>query len=65
MNSQTLKDWRGKIIGYIETLPNGDKILRDFYRRIKGKYHKKSDYTADFYGRRIGKGDLLLTLLNN
>ena len=64
-DTQTLKDWRGKIIGYIDTQPNGDKILRDFYRRIKGRYHKKGDYTTDFYGRKVGNGDILLTLLNN
>lgn len=61
---QILKDWRGKIIGYIETKPNGDKIIKDFYRRIKGTYNKQLDMTKDFYGKPIARGDCLMLLLN-
>lgn len=53
----TIKDWTGKIIGYIDTLNNGDKVVRDFYRRILGKYDKNMDVTKDFYGRIVARGD--------
>ena len=60
-----IKDWTGKIIGFIETdSTNGNKVVRDFYGRILGRYNKKLNITQDFYGRTVGKGDLLLMLLN-
>lgn len=62
---ETLKDWNGRIIGYVETdTITGDKILRDFYRKIKGYYKKKLNITTDFYGKRVASGDMLLMLLN-
>lgn len=63
MKEEAIKDWKGKIIGYIEIKPNGDKVIRNFYRVIKGKYSKSLDYTYDFYGKRIGPGDQLMRLL--
>lgn len=62
--STPIKDWKGKIIGYIEEDTLGNKTLRDFYRKILGRYDKRSDITRDFYGKIIGKGDLLMMLLN-
>lgn len=63
MQREHIKDWTGKIIGTLETKPNGDKIIKDFYGRIKGTYIKKLNMTKDFYGRPVGKGDQLISLL--
>ena len=63
-NEQTIKDWKGKIIGFIEVLPNGDKIIRDFYRKILGKFDSRLNVTKDFYGRIIAQGDLSTMLFN-
>ena len=60
---EPIKDWQGKILGFMETESNGNKVLRDFYGRILGKYDKSLDVTRDFYGRQVGKGDALMTLL--
>lgn len=60
---EPIKDWQGKILGFMETESNGNKVLRDFYGRILGKYDKSLNVTRDFYGRQVGKGDLLMTLL--
>ena len=57
VDKQVIKDWRGKIIGYIETDNVGNKIVRDFYRKIIGRYDKKANITRDFYGRKITRGD--------
>lgn len=60
-----VQDWRGRIIGWIETdTVTGDKVARDFYHRIVGRYNKKLDVTTDFYGRRIAKGDQLSMAIN-
>ena len=39
-NKEPVRNFYGKIIGWIETANNGDKILRDFYGKILGKYDK-------------------------
>ena len=61
---QPIKDWKGIILGYIEEKPNGDKIIYDFYGRIKGKYLKSINTTTDFYGRKIAQGDQSAMLIN-
>lgn len=65
MKREPIKDWTGKILGFIDTDERtGDKTLRDFYGKIKGRYIKRLNVTRDFYGRQVAKGDQLVMLLN-
>ena len=50
-------------IAKIETKPNGDKTIRDFYGRILGKYDAATNTTRDFYGRVVAKGECLTILI--
>ncbi len=61
----TIKDFYGKIIGYIITKDNGEKTVKDFYGRIRGKYDPRTNTTKDFYGRVIARGDCASMLLND
>ena len=63
-NTQTIRDFYGRIVGYIEEDNQGNKIVRDFYRVILGKYDKRQNITRDFYGRIIAKGDACSSLIN-
>lgn len=54
---EVIRDFYGKIIGYVETLPNGDKIVKNFYRKVLGRYDKASNTTRDFYGKIVARGD--------
>ncbi len=63
MAREAVKDWRGRILGWVETRSNGEKVLKDFYGKILGFYKPDLDVTTDFYGRHVGKGDILMTLL--
>lgn len=56
-NEEIIRDFYGRIIGYVETEKSGDKIFRDFYRRILGYYDKKLNVTRDFYKRIVARGD--------
>lgn len=58
-----IKNEHGKIIGFIEELDNGDLIGKGFYGNIVGKYHKDTNKTHDFYGRIVGKGNILSALI--
>lgn len=57
MAEETIKDWTGRIIAYVETKPNGDKVVRAFSRRILGYYYKSRNVTTDFYGKILAYGD--------
>lgn len=60
---ETIKDFYNRIIGYIETKPNGDQTGYDFYRRIVGYYQKTQNITTDFYRRVVGRGNILTSLI--
>lgn len=60
---EPIKDFYNRIIGYIETKPNGDKIGYDFYNRIVGYYRSNQNITQDYYRRIIARGDALTGLI--
>lgn len=64
MNEITIRNFSGQIIGYVKTLPNGDKEVRNFYKQIMGYYRKSRNVTTDFYGRILYQGDMSTALLN-
>lgn len=63
-NTYPIKDFYGRQLGFIEEDLNGDRQIKDFQGRIKGFYNKQKNTTSDFYGRLIGTGDLLSSLLD-
>lgn len=60
---ETIKDWRGRIVGYVETDNKGNKTVKDFYNRILGYYNKDLNITQDFYRRQVAKGDVAISLI--
>ena len=60
---ETIRDFGGRILGYIETDANGNKTVRDFYNRILGYYDAKLNVTRDFYNRIIAHGDAAVGLI--
>ncbi len=59
-----IKDFYGRILGIIRNESNGDKTVIDFpSRKILGWYKKQFDYTTDFAGRVIAKGDAAVSLI--
>ena len=60
----TIRNSKLQIIGYIETDENGNKTVRDFYRRVLGYYDASTDTTRDFYRRVIARGDAAAMLID-
>ena len=60
---ETIREFGGRIIGYVETDANGNKTVRDFYNRILGYYDAKLNVTRDFYNRIISQGDTAVSLI--
>lgn len=67
MNSQEyIRDFSGKVLGIIETYPNGDQKAIDFdSRMVLGYYRAAYDHTSDFYGRVIAKGNCVVSFIYN
>ena len=62
-NEITIKDFQGRILGYIKEDSNGNRIATNFYFKILGRYNKADDTTRDFMGRIIARGDILAALI--
>lgn len=60
----TIKDFYGRILGFIDTDERGNKTVRDFHFKILGKYDKANDVTRDFYGKVLAQGDQSSMLFN-
>ena len=60
---ETIQTFTGQIIGYIKTLPNGDKEVRTFTGKILGYYRRERNVTTDFIGQILYRGDMSAALL--
>ena len=58
-----LKDFYGRILGYLDYDYRGDGVATDFGGRILGRYTSSDDRTRDFYGRILYQGDGLSALI--
>lgn len=63
MEKEYIREFSGKILGYIQTRPNGDKTAHLFSGKIVGKYNKAMNWTTTFEGRVLAKGDILTSLI--
>ncbi|MFO0727547.1 MAG: hypothetical protein U1E65_27465 [Myxococcota bacterium] len=62
MSRQEIKDGRGKLLGAIED--KGKEVLAlDATGRRKGRFDKQQNLTFDAAGNEVGKGNLLIKLL--
>lgn len=52
------------VIAKIETDTQGNKIVKDFYGKVLGRYDARTNTTKDFYGRVLAKGDAVGMLIH-
>lgn len=62
MADQVIKDRMNKKIGVIKTDSRGVQTAYTPMNKKLGTYDPKTDVTKDAVGRRIGKGNTLMTL---
>lgn len=63
MSRETIREFNGRIIGYIETDFRGDKKVTNFSGKILGYYRKSNNATVDFSGKILYFGDASALLL--
>lgn len=65
MNWEPVREFSGRIIGWIETDSHGNQIIRAFSGLIIARYDKDLDVTREFSGRIISKGNTAVGQLYN
>ena len=64
MAKELVKDFYGRVIGWVET--QGTKTFaKDFYGRVLGTYDSRDNLTRDFYGRVLTRGNTVMGLIYN
>ena len=60
---ETIRDFYGSIVGYLEHESNGNITAKSFTGKILGRYEKSQDVTKDFYGKILYRGNMASALL--
>ena len=60
---ETIRDYAGMIIGYLDHESNGDITVRGYNGMLLGRYEKSSDTTKDISGRILYRGNMAPALL--
>lgn len=60
---QVLKNFSGKIIGFIDIKSNGDQELKNYSGKILGTFVKGGNVTRDFSGKILFQGNALTALI--
>ena len=63
INKEPVRDFYGKILGFVETDRDGNQQVRAFSGKILGFYDKKLNVTRDFYGKILSRGNTSMGLL--
>ncbi len=58
-----LKDFKGRIYGYIHTQSNGDVWAYNWKGQLVGKYLRNEDVTRDWYGHNVSTGNVVASLI--
>lgn len=65
MSREPIRDFSGKIIGFVESDDKGNQIVRAFSGRIIAKYDAQFNCTREFSGRIISRGNTAVGQLYN
>jgi hypothetical protein len=58
-----IHDRAGLVVGSIETMQNGDQVLRNSQNEIRGYYDAKGDFTRDADQKIVAKGNKLRSMI--
>ena len=60
---ETIRDYSGRIIGYLDHESNGDITVRSYNGQMLGRYTARDDITRDYYGKILYRGNMAAALL--
>ena len=62
-DSIPVRDGAGNVLGHIDTMQNGDQVLRNAQDEIRGYYDAKGDFTRDAQQNIVAKGNKLRSMI--
>jgi hypothetical protein len=60
---KAIHDPAGNVVGQIETMHDGDQVLRNSDYEIRGYYDAKGDFTRDAEQKIVAKGNKLRSMI--
>ena len=61
MARESVKDWTGKVLGWVDTDSSGNQIVYNFGLRVLAKYDAQKNITTDFAGRKLSEGNTAIS----
>lgn len=65
MGRETIKNWSGQILAYLDTDNEGEQTLRDYGGKILGYYKPRQNVTQTYSGTILSYGNTLSMLIKN
>jgi hypothetical protein len=62
-DAKPIHDPKGNVVGQIETMHNGDQVLRNADLEIRGYYDAQGDFTRDADQKIVAKGNKLRSMI--
>jgi hypothetical protein len=62
-DATAIRDPAGNVVGQIETMQNGDQVLRNSDNEIRGYYDAEGDFTRDAEQKIVAKGNKLRSMI--
>ena len=63
MKEEAVKDWAGKVLGWVRTDDRGNQIVYNFGHRVLAKYDAQNDRTTDYAGRVLSHGNTAIAYI--
>lgn len=60
---EPVKDWTGKILGWVDTDSHGNQVVKNFGGRVLAKYDAQNDRTTDFAGKVLSHGNTAIAYI--
>ena len=65
ISKEPIREFGGKIIGWVETDAEGNQEVRNFYGVVISRYDARLKVTRDFYGKILTQGNTAMGQLFN
>lgn len=63
MFGEPVRDWTGRVLGFVETDKNGNQTVRNFGGKVLAYYNKQRDWTTDFAGKVLSRGNTAISYI--
>lgn len=63
MFGEPVKDWTGKVLGFVDTDKYGNQTVKNFGGKVLAYYDAKRNRTTDFAGKVLSEGNTAISYI--